>query len=439
MGGSYHSQTLKQCFSFGLHLLCKFFRVHILKIKSFGGPSFGSHFVMPNNKAKAKAKPQKSKIKTKKVSQRPNESIGQTIGKNIGGFVEGAARKLFKNITGIGDYKIQTNSLLHGNSPPMFNNFGQRAVVIRHREYIADISSSTNFTTTVYPINPGLAGSFPWLSSVADSYSEYKFHGLVYEFKSTSSDALNSTNTALGTVILATQYDSIQPAFANKVVMENYEYTTSTKPSLSMLHPVECARLENPLAELYVRTTSEANADVRFTDLGQLTVATVGSQASAVIGELWCTYEVELLKPKLSPYPLGSRLYTATGVSTSNYFGTSSVLLSSSLPLTVTATSTALTVSGVTPGAVFLLYYIAKGTTASNVHITFTITNASGYANVDGAGQDNNLDINADQSSATLGHLQMFTALSTGFTVTLSGGTFPSGTVTATFGFLSIA
>jgi hypothetical protein len=33
--------------------------------------------------------------------------------------------------------------------------------------------------------------------------------------------------------------------------------------------------------------------------LGNFQIATVGMQAAAVIGELWCTYDVELIKPKL--------------------------------------------------------------------------------------------------------------------------------------------
>ena len=67
-----------------------------------------------------------------------------------------------------------------------------------------------------------------------------------------SADALNSTNTALGQVIMATNYDVNQPLFDSKYEMENTEFSTSVKPSLSAMHPIECARTESTLNELYV-------------------------------------------------------------------------------------------------------------------------------------------------------------------------------------------
>jgi len=145
--------------------------------------------------------------------------------------------------------------------------------------------------------------TFPWLSAVASAYEQYSFKGLVFEFKSTSANSLNSTNTALGTVIMATEYDSKKPPFSSKLQMENYEFATSCKPADSCLHPVECNPAESTLTCLYTRQPTTAGSDVRFTDLGQFYLATVGMQAAAVIGELWCTYEIELLKPRIDVVP----------------------------------------------------------------------------------------------------------------------------------------
>jgi hypothetical protein len=41
-------------------------------------------------------------------------------------------------------------------------------------------------------------------------------HGLVFEYKSMSADALNSVNTALGQVIMSVQYDAANLPFVNK-------------------------------------------------------------------------------------------------------------------------------------------------------------------------------------------------------------------------------
>lgn len=66
------------------------------------------------------------------------------------------------------------------------------------------ISSSAGvFNGLVYKINPGNPETFPWLSSIASNFEAYRIEGLVFEYKTMSADALNSTNTALGQIILS--------------------------------------------------------------------------------------------------------------------------------------------------------------------------------------------------------------------------------------------
>ncbi len=152
-------------------------------------------------------------------------------------------------------------------------------------------------------INPGDDATFPWLSGVASNFQQYRFKGLLFEFVSTSADALNSTNTALGTVVMATQYNVNRPAFVSKQEMEAYEFSCSTRPSASLIHPIECDPDETPMTHLYVRSGAvPSGEDARMYDLGKFQIATVGMQAAATIGELWVTYDIELLKPRLSPY-----------------------------------------------------------------------------------------------------------------------------------------
>jgi len=99
-------------------------------------------------------------------------------------------------------------------------------------------------------------------------------------------------------VILATRYNALTPQFASQVQMEAYEFSTSTVAFTSAIHPVECAPMENALAELYT-DTGFASGDPRFSQLGIFDVATVGQQASSVVGELWVSYPVQLIRPRL--------------------------------------------------------------------------------------------------------------------------------------------
>lgn len=222
----------------------------------------------------------------------------------IGSAVGRAAGNLLGKITGLGDYKYQRNSLLGepltADAVPVMHS-AKDGVRIRHREYLQDVSSTVAFSNTSYAIQPGITSSFPFLSALAQNFEQYRVEGMIYEFVSTSADALNSTNTALGTVIMAAEYNAAAPAYVNKQQMENSMWAVSTKPSCSMLMPVECAPQLNTLSNLYVRTLgSTTSQPINFTDLGTFQIATVGSQAAAVIGELWVSYDIVLLKPQVS-------------------------------------------------------------------------------------------------------------------------------------------
>lgn len=193
-----------------------------------------------------------------------------------------------------------------------------RGVIVRHKEFLTDVPSSIGFTSVVYPLNPGIDGSFPWLSRVAQNFEEWLPRGIIIEYRTTSSDTLLAANPALGSVIIATQYNSVNADFVNKQQMENYQGAISCKPSVSMIHQVETKRSQTQMDEFYIRTTAPPdNADLRLYDLGKVQVATVGSQANGnIIGELWISYEIELRKPKIPGDPLTEAahiLLTAAG------------------------------------------------------------------------------------------------------------------------------
>lgn len=205
-------------------------------------------------------------------------------------------------ITGLGDYKVNSNSLMGTDPPRVSNGSNLREIIISHREYIGDIVTGPagSFASSAFLLNPGNNAVFPWLSQVAACFQQYKFRGVVFEFKTMSADALNSTNTALGTVIMASNYNVLQGNFASKSEMENTEFSSSCKPSCSMFHPIECDPRDTPMSELYIAPggTIPDGATPQFYDFCNFQIATAGFQAANVnIGELWVTYEVSLLKP----------------------------------------------------------------------------------------------------------------------------------------------
>jgi len=243
-----------------------------------------------------------SKAPAKK--QYKERGAGYEYGSKIGGLIGEGMQKLIKHFTGLGDYQVRENVFLTGRLPAVVNP-SRGGNVIRFQEYLGDVFTSSTagaFASRSYNINAANASAFPWLSQIAANYEQYAVEGMIYEFRSTSANALNSTNTALGSVMMATQYDIVDSAFTSKSEMLNYEYSNSCKPSENMIHMIECAPRMTSINELFCLAGSEvpAGTDARLYNLGRFVIATTGFQATSInIGELHVTYQIRLLKPKL--------------------------------------------------------------------------------------------------------------------------------------------
>lgn len=256
-------------------------------------------------------------------------SVGKSLGGMAGGFLGGLATKALMSVTGMGDYKVHRNSLyvhsLNTSPPPVFRSDSHSTRIV-HREFLGDVTGNTGAFTQRFklPINPNQAQTFPWLSNIAVQFEEYKFHGLIFEFKSTSGNAVSSTNAALGTVFMATQYNVYAPDFRDKQTLDAYEYSVSTRADTSILHPIECDPKLND-REVYFVDSSQfaAGGDLRMTNMGNFYLCVAGQQSANTIGELWVTYDVELLKPRMQTNAAGaaeanSAIYYNGSASTGN-------------------------------------------------------------------------------------------------------------------------
>lgn len=249
----------------------------------------------------------------------PFADVGRHIGSYFGyGDIGSALGHGIGRILGSGDYStgpmVKSNVLVNSTEVPEFLSEG-RANMIMHREYLGDIITSSTpgaFKLQSFTINPGQSESFPWLATIAQNYEQYKIHGMVYCFKSTSGESVASTNTALGTVIMASDYNVNSPQYRSKSEMENSQFAQSFKASQSAMHGIECEPEELPLKNYYVRTGGvAANDSIKWYDLANFQIATQGFQAASVnIGELWVTYLVEFFKPQI-PLSIGGIINSA--------------------------------------------------------------------------------------------------------------------------------
>lgn len=235
-------------------------------------------------------------------------SGGEKLGGAIGGLLHYPA-KLF----GSGDYEISPskplsyNTLVNSTQIPDFISYKNDFIRIKHHEYIGDIYTSATigaFDIQSFPLNPGLSATFPYLGELTGGmFQQYRLNGVLFSYCSRSSDALNSTNTALGSVILATEYDSLDAEFVNRQEMENSQYSVSCKPSQNCVHGIECARNQTSVSELYMRSGAvPSGGDIRLYDHARFSIATQGFQAASInIGSLYITYDISFLKPIQPP------------------------------------------------------------------------------------------------------------------------------------------
>jgi hypothetical protein len=200
---------------------------------------------------------------------------------------------------GPGDYIVKQNSIIKstGATPSVHKN--DQSVIIRHREFIGPVVGSSAYTVQYsLTLNPGMLMTFPWLSTVAAGFLEYKIKGMVFQYVPTSGSA-TGTNTALGSVMFQTTYRANDLPPSSKLELLNEYWANETVPSEAMVHPIECSPAENPFSIHYVRSGVIPSGDILMYDYGTTYIATAGNQGTNQLGDVWVTYEIELKKPVL--------------------------------------------------------------------------------------------------------------------------------------------
>jgi hypothetical protein len=276
-----------------------------------------------NNGTSTGAKKQQSLVSKmdnllKKIPKGTFSGIGGAIGGRPGAFLG----KGISTISGYGSYQVNSNTLTRAatHQPgsidiPTFapQEHGTR---VRHREFITNLvvpedpTAFTNITHRLGVDNPDL---MPWLSQIASRYQKYKVKGMVFYYQSTSTDYNNS-----GSVAIATNYNATEKGYSSMDVFLNSMFAVTAKPSESFAAPIECDPASMPEGGYSVR--HEENilpgqpTDLRLSSVGTVNIATEGLslQPGTILGQIWCTYDVELLFPYIAEVP--PSVYTYSGM-----------------------------------------------------------------------------------------------------------------------------
>lgn len=239
--------------------------------------------------------------------------VGSYFGGPVGSTMGASAGALLSKLVGFGDYKVSNSVKVNSitNAPgtsglPTFD-IQSHGVRIRHKETLGYVTGSTSFSSKEYPLNVAQSSTFPWLSQVACLFDEYEVHGLVFAFSSTQG-SIAASSPALGTVLMATQYDAYEPSFTGLVQMLSYQYSTNGVPTDNIYHGVECDPSQRNRARYYTRPTASAQGSLLDYDVGKFTIATEGMQSPYNVGLLSVIYDVTLRKPRICLDVLSSKV-----------------------------------------------------------------------------------------------------------------------------------
>lgn len=170
------------------------------------------------------------------------------------------------------------------------------SIIVRHREYLVDVTGTELFTPAKLRINPGLSGCFPWLSTIAPNYETYNFRKLKFEYNT----GIGATHT--GKFFMGIDYDSGDTSPTAKMELLAYHDACDTPVWGSVTMTADHRDLHK-FKTRYVRNyniSAGLNDDVTLYDVGALYYATAGCDVTTGVGELYVEYEVELNTPTMN-------------------------------------------------------------------------------------------------------------------------------------------
>lgn len=243
-------------------------------------------------------------------------SVIPGLGTAVGGVIGGVAGGMYGHFYGSGDYKLKSNSLIDIGDGS-FRGVGSDYVRLRNSEYLGPVSM-VNGTENLrsFRLNPANKTTFPWLSNIANCYEQWIPNGIVFEFRSTASQAITS-GTSVGTVTFATEYDVYDNGHRNVGQMLESAYSQQNGVHVGQVHGIECDARHNPMGMFYILHDGQTpGGSLREYELGITTIAASGGSSSGDIGHLWVHYDITFGKVQ-SPEATGNvdRWYGSTAYS----------------------------------------------------------------------------------------------------------------------------
>jgi hypothetical protein len=164
-------------------------------------------------------------------------------------------------------------------------------VRIVHAENLGSINGSVAFTVQSYVVNPGLQNCFPWLSTIAQNYEQYRFHRVSFRY-------ITRTGTSTtGSVLGAPDYDVLDPPPTSEQQISSYQDCVEDVTWRNIDFPLDTSAMFPLGPRKYVRGSEPVFGDLKTYDACQFFLATVEETSSTSVGKLWIDYDVEFFVP----------------------------------------------------------------------------------------------------------------------------------------------
>ena len=152
-------------------------------------------------------------------------------------------------------------------------------------ERIATVVGSAIYDNVLsIPTQPGLVSSFPWLSTIANSFEEYRVISLTFRYK----NIVGASNN--GNVILSYDLDVMDSAPLDGISASQSTFYKDGAP-----WRIFELKVRIPNKRFFTRSATIANADPKLYDCGILHVATEGCTLDQDQGYLEVEYDIELI------------------------------------------------------------------------------------------------------------------------------------------------
>jgi len=305
--------------------------------------------------------------------------------------------------------------------PPQMQSLRNGDCVVKHREYIQDIVAGSGtpsvFAASAFAVNPGQVATFPWLSQVAKNFESYLFRKLRFCYETEAPSSLG------GSAVVTIDYDAMDAAPLTKQQAMAYRGAVRSPPWEPCCHSSVKEDLSKQKSYFVRPGALPAGGDIKMYDTGNLFVCTQNvTTASAVCGELYVEYEVELLTPIWENLSGTSGVLYAPGTAgqaAAALFGTSPLVGQGQIQLsTPNPGANVVSVSGLVVGQEYSVNLLIDGTVLAQ---TNAVSSSTAMTVKNGAS-----GVNA--AATQFAEVSTWTATATSGTITLVGS---ATTVTA--------